>query len=245
MVRQPKVKAERELDYPLSAQLNRVEGNVLLGVFVDNEGKALEVQILQSSGHDDLDDNAVDYAMGVPYEPGLIDGNPVEAWTKLLLRYKLTDVPFEENEWLRNVRNFQDKAQAAPDSIARYHALRKLYAQYHGLSVYVDRHQERDINPYIKLVVSDRIIDRWYPFWDVFPVAFAVFDDFWERYPNIAFRDQVYDDLVDKLVEAKYQIQIKAIQSSRFARKSIRLSEMIDQRIAELTRPEIRSLSGF
>ncbi len=245
MVRQPRVNAERELDYPLSAQLNRIEGNVLLGVFVDNNGNAVDVQILQSSGHDDLDDNAVNYAMDVPYEPGLIDGKPVEAWTKLLLRYKLTDVPFEKNEWLRNVRNFQEKAQTAPDSLSRYNALRKLYAQYHGLSVYVDRHQERDINPYIKLVISDEIIDRWYAFWGEFPAAFAVFDDFWERYPDIEFREQVYDDLVDKLVEAKYQVQIKAIQSSRFARKSIRLSEMIDQRIAELTSPEVRSLSRF
>ena len=97
--RSPKVISDKKLSYPLSAQINKIEGSVVVGVFVSKRGKPVDIRLFQSSDSKDLDNAALKFAKETKFEPAVLDGQPIGAWTKLILRYKLSEVYFEEDKW--------------------------------------------------------------------------------------------------------------------------------------------------
>jgi len=235
--RSPKVISKIDLDYPLSAQLNRVEGQVLIAVFVTKQGKPEEVRLIESSGHKDLDEAALKFARNVVFEPAELDGKPVSSWTRLLLRYKLSEVYFEEGQWLSNVINLQKKIAVEKDSVQREIYLKRLYTKLVGLKNYAERNDEVNINDVIRQVISKKIQNRYSKFWKEFPAAFAVFDDFLERYPDASFINRVKEDLIKLLVDTEYAIRLKAVKSKRISKKYSNLINIIEQRLNDLQQP--------
>jgi TonB family protein len=232
--RSPKVISDREIDYPLSAQLNRIEGEALVGVFVSDQGKPEEVTLLGSSGHDELDQAAVKFARTLTFKPALLDNKPISAWSRLLLRYRLTEVLFDEDRWLADVNNLHDQAKIENDSLKREAVYRKLYTNYVGLTNYLERNDNPEINDIIRQTLSAPVEERWQPFWDVIATAFPVFDDFLQRYPESILASNVREDLMRQLVETEYRIKIASLKSSRIARKSPELIEMLESRLNKL-----------
>jgi TonB family protein len=233
--RSPKVIEERELEYPLSAMLDKVEGNVVVGVFVSPDGRPLEVRLLESSTNDDLDRAALKFANDVNFEPALLDEQPVGAWTKLIMRYKLSEVYFEQDKWLNDVRFFIERASVEKDSIKRESILRSLYSKYHGLVNYVNRHPELlDINYTINRVILNKVENRYGKIAKITPIQFAVFDDFLERFPDSSIKLQAKEDLLLQLVETEYRIRIKGLRSNSYARKTLETIDFIEARIKEL-----------
>ncbi len=232
--RSPKVISEMHLDYPLAAQLQKIEGETLVGVFVSADGRAEEVTLVESSGHKELDDAALRFARTLTFQPALLDNKPISAWTRLLLRYRLTEVLFENDRWLVEVQSLHNQAKAEKDSSKREIIFRKLYTNYVGLVNYVDRQEDTEINSTIRAVLTRTVEQQWQPFWDIIPAPFAVFDDFLKRYPRSALTERVKEDLMQQLVETEYRIKIKALGSSRLARKTPVLIQMLESRLEEL-----------
>ena len=223
-----------QLDYPLAAQLQKIEGETLVGVFVNSEGHPDDVTLVESSGHEELDHAAIKFAKTLTFQPALLDNKPISAWTRLLLRYRLTEVMFENDRWLVEVQSLHNQAKAEKDSSKREAIFRKLYTNYVGLVNYVERREDLDINSTIRSILSKTVEQQWQPFWDILAVPFTVFDDFLKRYPQSALTERVKDDLMQQLVETEYRIKIKSLSSNRLARKSPDLIQMLESRLEEL-----------
>lgn len=75
--------------YPLQARRRGYQGTVVLEVFVDEQGKAGELRVIDSSGYNMLDDEAVRAVAGWRFEPGLIGGKPASMWVRIPVRFQL------------------------------------------------------------------------------------------------------------------------------------------------------------
>lgn len=229
----PRVASKRALEYPLSAQLDKIEGEVLVGVFVNAEGQPDEVNLIESSGFGVLDSAAYRFAQTLSFDPAVVDGKKVSAWTKLVLRYKLTEVPFEKNKWLDDVRYYQQQIEIAKDSSDVLTFKRKLYTRYIGLSTYVERYDDVEINKTITKVITDEARKRWTDFFDVIAAPFVPYDDFLYRYPKSPLTQNVKEDLIRLLMDAEARIRIQILQQQSNP-KLVGLLDIIEQRLDEL-----------
>ena len=235
----PKVIEDRELDYPLSAMLDRVEGNVVVGVFVSEEGNAIEVRLLESSSSKDLDNAALNFAKEIKFEPAFLDDRPVGAWTKLIMKYKLTDVYFEEDDWIVDVEHFQSQATKETNPIIRENILKKLYAEYYGLVNYVNIHSgDIRINAIISRTLLPEVDEKYEFFKKYVPIQFAVFHDFIIRFPDSEIALQAKEDLLKQLIETEFRLRIRGLESSSYARKTLHVIQEIELRIKELQKIE-------
>ncbi len=232
--RPAKVLSDVPLDYPLAAQLDKIEGQVVVGVFVNADGRPESVNIIKSSGHAVLDTAAFQFAQTLTFRPAMVDEKPISSWTKLLLRYKLTDVFFEKQKWTQDVLYLQKliRKSAAPNDKAEYQ--RKLYIRYVGLVEYVDKFDGLDINYIIKGVVQKSTISRWHDFWPEIVAPFALFDDFLNQYPDSELTEQVKEDLIRLLIKAEGDIRVKALRSRKTSQKATALIDIIESRLNEL-----------
>jgi len=232
--RSPKVITKGHPDYPLSAQLERAEGEVLLAVFVNSEGFVEEVEYLASSGREDLDTAAVRFAEGLVFEPASLNGNPLSVWTRLVLRFKLTENYFDENHWYAEVLELQKKIVKESTPKVQERLLNKLYTSYHGLIEHVKKNPGLRINRSICKVVSKDIQDRWHEYWQISPLAFAVLDDFIERYPEKSIIKTVKERLVKEMVDLRYELAVRSSGSSYGDKKRAKLIQAIDKRLQAL-----------
>ncbi len=228
-----KVSSTRALEYPLSAQLDRIEGEVLVGIFVNAEGRPEEVKVLESSGHTVLDSAAYHFAQTLTFNPAVVDDETVSSWTRLVLRYKLTEVPFEKNKWLEDVRYYQQKITATKDSSEILTYQRKLYTRYIGLSTFVERYDDIDINATIVKVISNQSRQRWADFFDVLAVPFVPYDDFLYRYPNSVLAQNIKEDLIRHLIDTEGKIRIQILQKNSNPKLPV-LLQLIEHRLDEL-----------
>jgi TonB family protein len=232
--RSPKVISEMQLEYPLTAQMQRIEGDVLVGVFVGKDGKSQQTKLLESSGHTELDEAALVFAEKINFEPASIDEKPVGSWTKLILRYRLDKVYFEKEKWLNQILDLQSQADAEKDSTKLEGIYRKLYIYFAGLVEYIKVHDTPEINRTIQHVLSRPVYARWQPVWDLVAAPFAVYDDFLSRYPSSTYKNKMEEELVRLLVEAEYKIRVNAIKSARINRKSTELVNILEKRVQEI-----------
>ena len=231
-----KVASNRALDYPLSAQLEKIEGEVIVGVFVDTEGNPEDVKVLESSGYAVLDSAAHQFAQTIAFDPAAVDGKKISSWTKLILRYKLTEVPFAKDKWVEDVQHFQDKIKNASDAAEEKLYQRKLFMRYVGLTNYIDRYGNLSINDMIKNVVTQRSNDRWQEFTDEIVAPFMVFDDFLYRYPSSELVQNAKENLIRLLIDAEADIRIRSLKSKRISPKYAELLDIINQRLDDLQR---------
>lgn len=74
---------------PLAMRLGH-EGTVLLGMTVGQDGSVSNVHVIQSSGHDELDQGAVSCASSWHYKPAMQNNQAVAAEWKASVKYKLS-----------------------------------------------------------------------------------------------------------------------------------------------------------
>lgn len=68
------------IEYPLSMWDRDVEGETLLRVLVSETGQVKEVEVMQSSGHAQLDSAAVDGARALRFRPAMRGDRRIEVW---------------------------------------------------------------------------------------------------------------------------------------------------------------------
>lgn len=76
--------------YPALAMRLNHEGSVLLGFTIEPDGSVSNAHVLQSSGHDELDQGAITCASNWHYKPAMQNGQPVAVPWQTKVTYKLT-----------------------------------------------------------------------------------------------------------------------------------------------------------
>jgi protein TonB len=76
-------------EYPSVARRRGYEGTVVLEVFVDREGRVLDLSLFQSSGHNVLDRAAMQAVRGWLFEPARRGEEKVDMWVKVPLTFRL------------------------------------------------------------------------------------------------------------------------------------------------------------
>jgi len=239
--RPAKIALDHPLDYPLSAQIDRVEGEVVVGVFVNANGTPGTVRILEPSGHAVLDTAAYQFVKTLAFDPAIIDDSPVGSWTKLVLRYKLTNVAFEREKWARDVSYLQKRISSLSDSTSKAEYQRKLYVRYIGLLDYVRKYNALDINYTIKGAIQKSTAAEWRDFWPEIVSPFALFDDFIRQYPNSRYAGEAKEELIRLLIEAEGDIRVKALHSRKIAQNAAMLIGSLEKRLNELQNAKVRS----
>jgi TonB family protein len=74
--------------YPPEARDQHIQGVVVLGVKIDNEGNVYDVELI--SGHPLLADSAIDAVRQWKYKPYLLNGEPIEVETQVQVNFTLT-----------------------------------------------------------------------------------------------------------------------------------------------------------
>ncbi|MBS0396095.1 MAG: energy transducer TonB [Proteobacteria bacterium] len=77
--------------YPAAARRLGEQGAVLVRVRVGADGRAHDVEIAGSSGSPRLDEAAVAAVRRWRFEPAATAGGPIESWTTLRVRFRLTE----------------------------------------------------------------------------------------------------------------------------------------------------------
>ena len=73
--------------YPATALPTREEGATVVSALVQTDGTVKEVRLRQSSGYADLDTAAANAVNGWKFVPGTKDGQPVDAWTSIQIKF--------------------------------------------------------------------------------------------------------------------------------------------------------------
>ena len=76
--------------YPQSAKDARIQGTVSLDMVVSKEGEPLDIRVL-SSPSDDLTQSALEAVRQWRYKPTLLNGDPVEIVTEVIVNYTLSN----------------------------------------------------------------------------------------------------------------------------------------------------------
>ena len=77
--------------YPRIARIRGYQGDVLLDVLVNEEGKVDKIKIFRSSGHPVLDRAATSTVKQWLFEPGRIGESKVDMWVRVPIRFELTE----------------------------------------------------------------------------------------------------------------------------------------------------------
>jgi protein TonB len=75
--------------YPRIARMRGFQGNVLLDVLVNKNGKVNDLKIFKSSGYPILDKAATSSVKHWLFEPGLIGDEKVDMWVRVPIRFEL------------------------------------------------------------------------------------------------------------------------------------------------------------
>lgn len=75
--------------YPRIARIRGYQGNVLLDVLVNKNGKVNDLKIYKSSGYPILDRTAASSVKHWLFEPGMIGENKVNMWVRVPIRFEL------------------------------------------------------------------------------------------------------------------------------------------------------------
>jgi len=86
---EPNALNQAEPEYPLAARRRGQEGTVLIKVTVNVQGEATAVVVLESSGHELLDQAAVKFARTWKFTPARLGATPVESNVERPVRFKL------------------------------------------------------------------------------------------------------------------------------------------------------------
>ncbi len=137
-------------DYPKEEQMDGVEGWVQVGMMVDASGKPFEVTVEASSGDKVFEKEAVRAVEQSTYQPGTLDGQPIESASKIKIIFMLP-VPstgarndfFEQ--YMKLNRAVAAKDKAAADAALKGLEVKNLYEDaYFGLANYLYARQWGD-----------------------------------------------------------------------------------------------------
>ncbi|MFO7563554.1 MAG: energy transducer TonB [Enhygromyxa sp.] len=76
-------------EYPPELERQGVEGSVLVKVWIDEHGHVIKAEVVESSGHESFDHNALMAAQRQEWTPAIRDGEPVSTTQRYRVRFRL------------------------------------------------------------------------------------------------------------------------------------------------------------
>lgn len=90
-IQQAKIKKDYKPTYPEEAREKGWEGVVRLEAVISKDGRVGKVTVMQSSGYQLLDDEAIRAVKKRRYQPAVQNGKPIESIRQIPIRFKLED----------------------------------------------------------------------------------------------------------------------------------------------------------
>ena len=75
--------------YPIIARKRGYQGNVVLEVLINKQGKVIDFRIFSSSGYSILDKTAIASVKKWLFEPGMRGSDKIDMWVRVPIRFKL------------------------------------------------------------------------------------------------------------------------------------------------------------
>ncbi|MFC1848963.1 energy transducer TonB [candidate division CSSED10-310 bacterium] len=85
----PRLLNDIKPEYTADSMIAGSEGKVVLELIISKEGKVIDLNLIKSSGRQDLDNSAVQAAKGALFSPALIKNQPVEVSMTLTIDFTL------------------------------------------------------------------------------------------------------------------------------------------------------------
>lgn len=89
--KKPQLLGGIDIKYPERMRKLEVEGLVIVGAALDEQGLVFDTQILKSSGYDELDDAAVEAVRNARFTPAMQGEKPLAVKISVPVNFKLTD----------------------------------------------------------------------------------------------------------------------------------------------------------
>ncbi|MBW1821696.1 MAG: energy transducer TonB [Deltaproteobacteria bacterium] len=75
--------------YPIIARKRGYQGNVVLEVLINKQGKVIDFRVFSSSGYSILDKTAIASVKKWLFQPGMRGSDKIEMWVRVPIRFKL------------------------------------------------------------------------------------------------------------------------------------------------------------
>ena len=76
-------------EYPMIARKRNYQGNVVLEVLINKQGKVIDFRVFSSSGYSILDKTAIASVKNWLFQPGMRGPDKIEMWVRVPIRFKL------------------------------------------------------------------------------------------------------------------------------------------------------------
>ncbi len=177
----PVQKNHPRLLYPKIAQERAFSGDIKAVVLVTKEGIVDKVDIIQPSGHDVLDNSAVQYCKSLVYTPAKRNGEAVPSRVMLALKFNLANPNWNVKEYIFDVNDLYSDIEKLEGS-ERTEAQREVLLKHNEFIM--NMQDALNFNAAIKDVIMQNIADEWKEGWNAWPLSFLLYHDFIQRYPD-------------------------------------------------------------
>ncbi len=142
--REPKVKPLAQDSYPvfpISERRSGKDGWVYVNLMVSPEGKPYEIMVAESSGNKALEKSALEAVRKWSFQPGTLEGKPIDSATMIKLRFRLTGAQGASSRFVKSfkaaVQAIQKKDKPAAEVVISSLSPQNLYeTSYAGLAEY-------------------------------------------------------------------------------------------------------------
>jgi TonB family protein len=149
-LRAPLLMKRPALSYPEEEMHRNGEGWVQLGLMVDPVGKPFEVTVVASSGDKVFEKEAVRAVEQASYQPGMLNGRPIESATQLKIVFRFSEPSTGASEdfvhqYVKLQKAVEAKDRSAADRALKNLEVRNLYEDaYFGLATFMYARQWGD-----------------------------------------------------------------------------------------------------
>lgn len=217
--------------YPPEAYEKQLEGTVILQMHVQKNGYVGKAEIFRSSGYDILDDAALAMARTVRFKPAQVHGKARDMWLTWPVVFELLSASIPALnlvEWQRKALEYQTTASTANFLKCR---IAQSYLFNHYVILGKEMIENRSILPNrtIMEIVASPTRDSWIEYQDVWPMAFVLFQDYIDRFPNSKYANKAEDYMVDFILKEVSFLKKASTDDSQLAQPRKQL-------LSELTR---------
>jgi len=199
-MRPPIQKNSMEINYPLKAIDQGLEGRVAVKMHISEEGRVKDVKIINSSGHCILDEAARKNALKFTFRPAMQGDHPVDIWISRDFNYVLDDSDLVPVHYLQKIASFSKKLTGRSQAAIR-NAQWRLLRVHDEYCRFFTQSGDLSNNKIIKLVVSSKVCEDWKEWWSEGPLYFLVFHDFMLKYPDTEYREEA-------IIKLRYYIEL-------------------------------------
>lgn len=173
------------LIYPEKAELNGIEGQVTIYLYVNDSGKVVETKITSSSGSDLLDSAAAIYVRKMVFKPAQRENKNTGVWISYKIHYTLypSDESFSINTFLQTYpQNLNVIASAS--GTEREQSWQTLIDEIETYAGYSIEHPQFNYNFRLADILTQITIDKWKKYFAYWPLTFILYDDLMTRFSD-------------------------------------------------------------